>query len=307
MSWFKGKRRRCFIVSIGTATIVLVGTMALYLRNHHHDPKGISRRPPYSMHAHQGEWVVKSRFPLSPLQSPVPLNTTKLAELTDVPIEVQIHDSKAELLDVGHTFQIRYSSSSPGASARFEGKKFELRQFHFHKPSEHLIDGRQYEMEAHFVFMNKDKSASQKALVLGVMILDGAHNPELAKIWKHLPPYREGYGESKVEISDWEEAASSHELDVDTHAHVEKTLASDIEFALSGLLPVSSDFIIYDGSLTTPNCDEGITHAVALSPIYLEHEQVEHFEGYYEGNNRDPQSLGDISKRNFRRASVVFK
>lgn len=304
MSWIKKNQRLLISLSVALTIMLLV---SFFLRSQHHDPQGISRRPPYSMHAHQSEWVIKCRSSKSPLQSPVALNTTKLAALREAPFQVQILNSKAELLDVGHTFQIRYSGLNPGAKAQFEGKNFDLRQFHFHKPSEHLIDGRQYEMEAHFVFMNKDKSGSPRAVVLGVMVLDGTHNPELARIWKHLPPYREGYGESKVEISDWEEAASSHELDVDTRTHIEKTLATDILFDLHGLLPVSSDFIIYDGSLTTPDCDEGITHAVALSPIYMEHEQVEHFEGYYEGNNRDPQPMGDLSKRNFRRSSVVFK
>lgn len=220
---------------------------------------------------------------------------------------LQIAHSKAELLDVGHTFQIRYPPSTPGATAQFEGNDFDLRQFHFHKPSEHLIDGKQYEMEAHYVFINKNKTRLPKALVIGVMILDGPFNPEIAKIWKHLPPYREGYGESESEISNWQDAVNTHELDVDTHGHYEKTLATGIDFNLQGMLPAIADLMIYDGSLTTPFCDEGVTHAVALSPAYMQHEQVEHFEGYYEGNNRDPQPLGDAARRNFRRSTINFR
>lgn len=300
MKWFGPKEALVIVL------LAIMMTM-LYRATEHRDPEGISRRPPYSMHAHQSEWIENCQPGRKPLQSPISLTTTRLSDQKDSPIKLDLMHSKAELLDVGHTFQVRYGQASPGAKILFEDQNFELRQFHFHKPSEHLIDGKQYEMEAHFVFMNKNKSALPKAFVLGIMILDGSRNSEIAKIWKHLPPSREGYGESKVEMSDWKEAAGTNELEVDTHTHHEKVLATGIEFDITGLFPKKADFMIYDGSLTTPGCDEGITHAVSLSPIYMEHEQVEHFEGYYEGSNREVQPLGSITNRKFRRASVSFE
>lgn len=301
------KTKETLIICLSVALAISLFALTIGFRSSlHHDPQHISTRPPFSMHAHQNEWTVNVESGKEPLQSPIILNTVETASYPQSSIKLKIFEAKAELLDVGHTFQIRFPSDHPAAEASFEGKNFVLRQIHFHKPSEHLIDGKQYEMEAHFVFMNKNKNALPKALVLGVMILDGAHNKEFAKIWKYLPPYREGYGESKVEISGWIEATHSHELDVDTHAHSEKVLGTDISFDLKGLLPKTADILIYDGSLTTPNCDEGITHAVALSPIFMEHEQVEHFEGYYEGNNRDVQQVGDKTRRNFRRTSIKF-
>lgn len=297
MSWFGWKEAG---ILLGLAAIL----SALYRSTLHNDPEGISRRPPYSMHSHQSEWTEECRPRAKYLQSPITLTTTRLGDQKKSPIHIELLNSEAELLDVGHTFQVRYSHEKPGAKATFEGMNFELRQFHFHKPSEHLIDGKQYEMESHFVFMNQVKGALPKALVVGVMILDGPHNREFTKIWKHLPPYREGYGESKVEMSDWRQAANARELDVDAHAHNEKILGTGINFDLKGLLPKKADFIIYNGSLTTPSCDEGITHAVSLTPVHMEHEQVEHFEGYYEGNNRDLQIIGDETVRNFRRSAV---
>ena len=216
-------------------------------------------------------------------------------------------DAKAKLLDVGHTFQVRYDSLHPGEKVKIEEQEFELLQFHFHKPSEHLINGKQYEMVAHFVFFKKNKNASPTAFVLGVMILEGKHNDEIAKIWNFLPPYREGYEETDMhEISDWREAAATSELEIQNHLHQEKVLEKNIKFDLTGILPKKADFIIYNGSLTTPGCNEGITHAVSLAPVYLEHEQIEHFEGYYEGNNRDIQSIGMIKNGDFRRATVVL-
>ena len=42
----------------------------------------------------------------------------------------------------------------------YKGKAFTLRQFHFHTPSEHTLDSKQYEMEMHLVHTNeKDEIA----------------------------------------------------------------------------------------------------------------------------------------------------
>ena len=45
-----------------------------------------------------------------------------------------------------------------------DSEKFDIQQFHFHTPSEHLIDGRYHDVEAHFVF----KSSKDKLSVIGV-------------------------------------------------------------------------------------------------------------------------------------------
>lgn len=270
----------------------------------HSDPQGVSRRNPDSMYAHQWEWPVQCIPGQSLLQSPISITTPLLTDKKFSPIALQLFSSPGNLVDVGHTFQIRYANGAPGGRAEFEGMTFELRQFHFHKPSEHLVDGKQYEMEAHFVFIQTQKQMLPKALVLGFPVVEGKNNKELAKLWKHLPPYREGYGEGETEALNWSNAIATRELEVDSLDHHEKVLASHLIFDLSEILPKKSDFFVYSGSLTTPSCDEEITHAVSLTPIPLGYEQIEHFEGYYEGSNRDIQPTGDIKKRKFRRATL---
>jgi len=47
-----------------------------------------------------------------------------------------------------------------------ENSKFELKQFHFHTPSEHAIDGKREAMEAHFVHAKEGGDL----LVLGVLM-----------------------------------------------------------------------------------------------------------------------------------------
>jgi len=43
----------------------------------------------------------------------------------------------------GHTIQVDYQE---GSYLRLNGKSYKLRQFHFHDPSEHPIDGKAYPM-----------------------------------------------------------------------------------------------------------------------------------------------------------------
>ncbi len=292
-------------------SVVIVVLIALFgvgaKRSMHADPGGISRRNPSSMHAHQWEWPTKCIPGQSLLQSPIAITTTLLTDKKLSPISLKFFSSSGDLVDVGHTFQVRYPGTAPGGTIDFEGASYGLRQFHFHKPSEHLIDGKQYEMEVHFVFIPKEDKKSHKAVVLGFPIIDGNHNRELTKIWKHLPPYREGYGEGESEALNWNNAIATRELEVDTLDHHEKVLAKNIKFDLSKILPNKSDFFVYSGSLTTPSCDEDIVHAVALTPIQFEHEQIEHFEGYYEGTNRDIQPVGNVKDRQFRRASLEVR
>jgi len=38
-----------------------------------------------------------------------------------------------------------------GAKTTVNGKEFELKQFHFHTPSEHTIDGEYFPLEMHMV------------------------------------------------------------------------------------------------------------------------------------------------------------
>ena len=61
----------------------------------------------------------------------------------------------------------------PGNQMNLAGVNYQLLQFHFHHPSEHLLDGVRFDMEAHFV----NQSADGSLCALGVFIKRGAANP----------------------------------------------------------------------------------------------------------------------------------
>ncbi|MFT7465287.1 MAG: carbonic anhydrase [Pseudohongiellaceae bacterium] len=80
-------------------------------------------------------------------QSPVNISSTLLPEGHH---EVHLDDlpSTQRIINRGHTVELDYDS---GSTLTFDGELYELRQFHFHTPSEHLIDGVTYPMELHLV------------------------------------------------------------------------------------------------------------------------------------------------------------
>ena len=70
-----------------------------------------------------------------------------------------------------------------GGSMTLDGKDYTLKQFHFHSPSEHTIEGKAAEMELHLVHADADG----KLAVVGVMLNLGAANTGLEPVWAKLP------------------------------------------------------------------------------------------------------------------------
>ena len=74
------------------------------------------------------------------LASPIPAGTGTL--------DIQWQPAEAYVVDNGHTIQVDVAE---GSSITLEGRRFSLLQFHFHLPSEHMVDGDGFPMEVHFV------------------------------------------------------------------------------------------------------------------------------------------------------------
>ncbi len=60
-----------------------------------------------------------------------------------------------------------------------------LLQYHFHRPSEHLISGKSFPMEVHFVHRN----ASGTLAVVGVLMTEGKANAAFSKIVATMPAH----------------------------------------------------------------------------------------------------------------------
>ena len=94
-------------------------------------------------------------------QSPVDLKGSIHAALK--PLKMDYQAGGNEVLNNGHTLQVGFT---PGSALWLDGERFELKQYHFHAPSENLIAGVSYPLEVHLVHADKDGNLAVVALSL---------------------------------------------------------------------------------------------------------------------------------------------
>lgn len=171
-------------------------------------------------------------------QSPVDIKAAVQASLP--PLRTRYRQAGKSIVDNGHTIQVAFD---PGNVLTLDGISFEMRQVHFHAPSEHLIDGKSYPLEAHFVHADQEGHLA----VIAVMYKLGAPNPGIARLWAQMPtqPGRPAPLKSTVRPS--------------------------------ALMPVSLSYYRYNGSLTTPPCTEGVRWLVLKKTLTVSKAQVEAF------------------------------
>ncbi|PHZ25622.1 hypothetical protein CS535_03070 [Yersinia massiliensis] len=105
-------------------------------------------------------------------QSPINIHDSLKTHHSNLQLTTQ--PSKQEMVNNGHTIQVNVTN---GSTLVLDEDTFTLQQFHFHSPSENLIDGKQFPLEAHFVFKDKDGALA----VLALMFKEG--KPNLIIVW----------------------------------------------------------------------------------------------------------------------------
>jgi carbonic anhydrase len=170
-------------------------------------------------------------------QSPINLTGFVDANLTEIPFDYKT--GSTEILNNGHSVQINIAS---GSTIEVDGIKFELKQFHFHTPSENNINGNSFPLEAHFVHASKDGELA----VVALMFEEGDENKMLGQLWDKMP--MKAGDKTKLEIAD-----------------------------VTTILPKERDYYRFNGSLTTPPCTEGVRWIVVKKPTTVSKAQVEKF------------------------------
>ncbi len=206
-------------------------------------------------------------------QSPIALTDSLFAGTKPEAMTATYKASDAEIIDNGHTLVVKFKGDA--GQINLEGNSYALKQFHFHKTSEHTLNGKLYDMEVHFVHMTADKNV--KALALGFLVEKGTAPAAWKKFWDLIPQH------------------SGPEEE-----HSEKVVATISGLDVRELIPVKSTYLTYEGSLTTPPCDEIVTHVVAKKAITFPQTVIEKFAGYHEISNRAIQPLGDPAIRKYR-------
>ena len=140
--------------------------------------------------------------------------------------------------------------------------RYDLVQFHYHSPSEHVVDGKSFAAELHLVH----SGAEGRLAVVGILLAEGSQHEAYEPFVQNLPV-------AKGDVRN-------------TGATID---AAD-------LLPGTQTTFRYGGSLTTPPCTEDVRWLVMTIAVEMSSEQVKALGSLFEeGNNRPVQPLNDRS------------
>lgn len=185
------------------------------------------------------------------LQSPINIGESIKAQLQ--PLKLAWGKTSEAILNTGNTIQVNMPD---GSSMSAGGGSFRLQQFHFHRPSEHMINGANFPMEAHFVHSN----AAGQLAVVAVLITTGRTNKAFNNIVLTMPN-RAG-------------AQVKAEAAVDPNA----------------FLPTKRSYYRYMGSLSEPPCTEPVDWFVLTEPVQVADADVNSFARLYPKNARPVQN-----------------
>jgi carbonic anhydrase len=192
-------------------------------------------------------------------KSQSPINIVASSDIDLPALKLDYKTKSGTVIDNGHSVQINIEAGSTFSIGK---DIYELKQFHFHTPSENNINAKSFPLEAHFVHATADG----KLAVVGVMFEEGEANPILAKIWGNFP--------------------------LKTGEKINFVLSSD---DVKALLPKNKDYYKFTGSLTTPPCSEEVKWHVIKTPLTISKEQVKQFFDIYGHTNNRP--IQDTNKR----------
>ncbi|CAL4099097.1 unnamed protein product [Meganyctiphanes norvegica] len=236
---------------------------------------GVSKPGPGTCNVDCGHWCYPGKdWPYTcphhcsgSIQSPIDIcsesATDETGSITFSP-SYSVSIPKLVIKNNGHTVGASWSSSLEPRTITGGGLTdvYELAQFHFHwgckdnRGSEHTVDGTRYAMELHNVHFNTKYGNLSNALkyvdglaVIGVFFNVGDENAVLKPITKDLQYVVKPDAEKEI----------------------------DFNQALADLIPTNRDFYRYQGSLTTPTCNEVVTWSVFKTHQSFSEDQVKSF------------------------------
>ena len=187
-------------------------------------------------------------------QSPIDLHDAIRVDLDAIKFDYK--PAHFSVLDNGHAIAANLGA---GNSIIVMGRRYELMQMHFHRPSEEAINGKGFPMVAHLVHKDLDG----KLAVVALMIAEGAAQSVVQTVLNNLP-LEKNDASTPIGLLD-----------------------------MSQVLPLQREYFTFMGSLTTPPCTEGVLWLVMKQPIELAPQQIAIFARLYPMNARPIQAGGD--------------
>lgn len=144
---------------------------------------------------------------------------------------------------------------------KYQSNQYKLLQFHFHSDGEHTIDGVNRLLELHLVHSDTNNNLS----VIGILFEEGSNNIAFQQFLDNLPE-KEGQTKNYNQMID-----------------------------ITQFLPNNKSFYSYDGSLTTPDCTEGVNWIIMKDLVQVSSDQITEFLAFRNNkkNNRIIQDTGN--------------
>ncbi len=191
-------------------------------------------------------------------QSPIDIRDGMKVNLDE--IDFDYRPGTFSEIDNGHTVQVNVAA---GSAIQIGTERYQLQQFHFHRPSEERINGKGTEMVIHLVH----RGSGGKLAVVAVLLERGQGNDAIQTVWNNLPLEKGQLGSPGIELDPLE------------------------------LLPSRREYYTYMGSLTEPPCTENVLWVVLKQPMTASPAQMALFSRLYPLNARPVQaSEGRIVK-----------
>ena len=189
-------------------------------------------------------------------QSPIDIRETQKADLPALRFDYK-SSPIPYITNNGATIRVNYEAPGSGDFLIVGDTRYQLTQFHFHRPSEEYIHGKPFDMVLHLMH----QSGEGKVAGVAVLLKAGKANATLARLWAHMP---KAEGEEKV---------------------------ARLEANPLDLVPRKHGYYTYVGSQTAPPCNEGVIWFVLKTPVEISAQQIEAFAKLYPHDVRPLQPL----------------
>ncbi len=187
-------------------------------------------------------------------QSPIEIQGARFERLPN--LSFSYRSSPLTIVNDGHTIRVVYD---PGSYLILGSRRFELRQFHFHTPSEHRINGKHADMVMHLVHQNRGGEIVEVAVP---MHAGNRRNAMMERLLSYLPTQP---GER----------------------HYHRNVGIKPIF----LIPPDRSYYTYTGSMTEPPCSENVTWILLKTPLEVSSRDIERFRSIMGQNNRPLQAI----------------
>ncbi|XP_057427832.1 carbonic anhydrase Nec1-like [Lotus japonicus] len=208
------------------------------------------------------------------MQSPIDLSNGRVKMIPySHQLKTNYRSSNATLRNRGHDIAVYWMGDA--GSISINGTEFFLQQCHWHSPSEHSINGRNYDIEMHMIHVSPDPKGN-KIAVVGALYKMGHPDPFLAQLVKDIKHIEDEEREIVIGHQDPSQIQTKGKI-----------------------------YYRYVGSLTTPPCTEGVIWNIDRKIRTVSKEQVKllreavHDHAEMNARPRQPHNNRDIHLHQF--------